>query len=226
MVASDYACDAGTNDLSDDAIWIELYPKLYSHARHFVYMLRIPCWYGQEEDIVDDVVQETIRRMIERMCKAKRGEATPIYALERMMKVVAQNYIRDLRRRDQRVTHIESDEHSGEIKSNIGEELNTLEIATENVSRELLFQWLAREIADFPAKRRRALLIDLANRMCFDDEPTPLQAAFLSVGIDLRLYQLPVADDAVEHARYASLLSLAYKGIEHLASMEEGTLVA
>lgn len=215
-----------SHNIYEDATWIELYPWLYAQARHFVYLLRISCWYGQEEDMVDDVVQETIRRIIERTHKAERGEATPIHALKAMILVTVQNYIRDLRRHDKRLTRSIADDGSNIIRDDLFDQMNIVALATENVSSELLFQCLARIIASFPTKRRTVLLMDLANRMCFDDEPTPLQAAFLAVGIDLQAYQEPVPVNAAERSRYASLLCLAYASLEQLASIQEDTLVA
>ena len=76
MVMNVYPHITQSSDLSSDVTWIELYPKLHSLTRRFVYMYWIPCWSGQEEDITDDVAQETARRIIERSQKAIRGEAT------------------------------------------------------------------------------------------------------------------------------------------------------
>jgi hypothetical protein len=64
-------------------------------------------------------------------------------------------------------------------------------------------------------KQRIALLIDLANRMDFDVRPTPLQKAFLEVGIRLQDYQQPIPKVPVERSRHASNTSLAYKRIQN-----------
>jgi DNA-directed RNA polymerase specialized sigma24 family protein len=129
--------------------------------------------------MIDDVVQETIRRILERSQKAERGEAAPIYAVESMMAVVARNYLKDLRRRDRRVIHLQSENRSRRTTGDEHNQQDIAEVATEKLSDEWLFRRLAREIASFPVKRRMALLTDLANLMCFENEPTPLQAAFL-----------------------------------------------
>jgi len=62
-------------------------------------------------------------------------------------------------------------------------------------------------------KQRKALLIDLANRMAFDTELTPLQKAFRAEGMDLRTYQCPPPTNPAERARHIALASLAYKRI-------------
>ncbi len=171
--------------------------------------------------MIDDVVQETIRRMLERSQKAERGEAAPIHAVESMMAVIAQNYLKDLRRRDWRVSRLQSPDRPCRTTGDTRDQLDIAEVATEELSDEWLFRRLAREVADFPEKRRRALLIDLANLMCFENEPTPLQAAFLAVGIDLQVYQLPLASDPGARARHGSLLSLAYKHVARLRETQE-----
>src|SRR5204863_4650309 len=67
------------------------------------------------------------------------------------------------------------------------------------------------------AKQKQAILIDLANRMSFDEEPTSLQESFLSVGIELRQYRRPLPEDTRERGRYISLCSQAYKRVAHLS---------
>ena len=212
------------DQLHDAALWEELYSWLRSCVRHLVYAYRVSCWYGQEEDIIDDVVQETIRRTIERSQRTAYGEVAPIYALEHLMVVVAKNYIRDVRRHEQRVVRL-PDNQVAEARLPLHDTEDPLEVATVQLGEEHLFHWIAKEIANFPLKQRQALLIDLANRMYFDTEPTPLQGAFLTVGIDLQDYRLPLPIDPVERSRHASLLSYAYKRL-HLAFRAEDTLVS
>src|SRR5258707_9500949 len=86
-----------------ECAWTEFYPTLLSFTRHLVYSRRIPSWRGQEDDIVNDIVQETARRIFERIQKSARGEATPIQIFERMVIVTARNYCHDLLRRDVRL---------------------------------------------------------------------------------------------------------------------------
>ena len=96
-------CDTPYN-VSNEINWVEQYPLLQSLARRLVYKYRILCWYGQEQDVAEDVAQETARRLIERLQKAARGEATPLDSPERMMVTIAHNYVFDLIRREHRLT--------------------------------------------------------------------------------------------------------------------------
>ena len=85
-------CDTPYN-VSNEINWVEQYPLLQSLARRLVYKYRILCWYGQEQDVAEDVAQETARRLIERLQKAARGEATPLDSPERMMVILTRSVV-------------------------------------------------------------------------------------------------------------------------------------
>src|SRR6266566_7658802 len=93
---------------------------------------------------------------------------------------------------------------------------DVLEDITDYQFLESIIVMLPAEIVKLPTKQRRALLIDLANRMHFGVYPTPLQRAFLEVGIQLQDYQQALPEDPVELSRHRSLVSIAYKRIANL----------
>src|SRR5437870_997787 len=68
-------------DLDSEVIWGDLYSALRPLSRYLVYSFHVPSWRGQEEDVIEDIVQETLRRLIERARKAERGDADPIHSL-------------------------------------------------------------------------------------------------------------------------------------------------
>jgi DNA-directed RNA polymerase specialized sigma24 family protein len=208
-------------DLNSEATWSSLCASLRALARYLVYSFNIPSWRGQEEDIVEDIVQEAVRRFIERVLKAECGEVGPIHSPKQMMMTIAQNYCKDLRRSERRLLHMPSQDYASQILVDVDEQANTFDAATENVYQEKLFVLLAHEIANFPDKQRKALLIDLANRMSFDTGPTPLQKAFLEEGIQLQQYQQPLPANPKERSRHISLLSYAYRRIAHLPCVQE-----
>ncbi len=216
-------CQRATSDVSNEFNWVELYPRLQALARKLVYNYRIPCWRGQEQDVAEDVTQETAKRLVERLQKTARGEAAPIDTPEQLMATIAHNYVIDLVRREQRLVHLPADELVYALKHTSSDCVQMDEQATENIYDEWLFLQLAYEIARFPAKQRQAILIDLANRTCFDDPKSPLRASFLAVGIDLRDYQQPLSSDPVERSQHASLLYCAYK---RLAGLQENEVAA
>lgn len=199
--------------------WIEYYPALFSLARRFVYLYHLPIWRGQEEDLVKDIAQETVKRLIERLQKVERGETAPIIFIERMMMVIARNYVLDLRRRDYRMIHL-ADASVLEANANAKGDESVLERVTEHLYHQWLFLQIAQGIAQLPRKQRKAILIDLANRTSFGVEPTPLETALSSVNIDLQDYQQPLPENPVERARYASLVSLAYKRVTRAANAQ------
>jgi DNA-directed RNA polymerase specialized sigma24 family protein len=201
---------ASVYDLQDEQMWADMINALRPRVRRFVYTTHSAYWHEQEEDIVDDIVQETACRIIERIREIECGKAQPVYALEGFMTVTARNYCTDLEQHDRRLQRLDD---SSPIFPVERDRQSPFEIAIERIYQEELFARLAHEVARFPAKRRRALLIDLAKRMHFDTESTPLQQAFLAEGIDLWAYRQPRPGDSTERTRQASLTSLAYKQI-------------
>lgn len=205
--------------------WQEVYALLKPIAKSMVYTYHVPAWRGQENDIAEDIVQEVARRLLEYKQKLAQREATPIQSLKPMLKVIAYNYGKDMRRRDLRMTRIEVQEDDDvEQQGILNGEIDAEECATENVYYEMLFTDIAREIATFPYKQRRALLVDLATRMSFEQQPTPLQKAFLKVGIHLEEYQNLQPSPTEERNRYTSLLAHAYRRISALACIQEDVL--
>src|SRR6266481_2113136 len=107
METSSLASDSEEFDLDSNNTWEKLFPLLESLARYFVYSSNIPSWRGQEKDVIEDIVQETARRIIERSQKAARGEMPPIQSVRSMLFTVARNYCIDLCRRDRRLMRIQ-----------------------------------------------------------------------------------------------------------------------
>ncbi len=208
-------------DLESEIIWQQLIPTLGSFARSLVYSYRVPSWRGQEEDIIEDIVQETVRRIIERTQKARRGEADPIHSIQHMTTIIAQNYCRDLRRRDRRLVPMQPGEYVWDVRERTGDRPPIFDAICEGVDHELLLAQIAREIANFPKKQRNALLIDLANRMSFDTRLTPLQKAFQEAGIQIEMYRQPLPEEIRERNQHTSLLNHAYKRIAQLPCVLE-----
>jgi len=202
-------------DVSSANVW-DAHLMLQSFARYLVNYFKVPSWRGQEEDIVEDIVQETTRRFIERSRKAESGDATAIRSMKNMMMAIAYNYYRDLKRRDRRLFRMPAYSiYAGPV-----EQTHMLESVVEQVYHERLFTLIAREVRYFPERQREALLIDLANRMSLDTSPTPLQLAFLKAGIQLHQYRRPLPTDPKERGRHGALLTHAYKRLAHLPCVQ------
>jgi len=197
---------------SYDTLWVTLYLLLLPLAKRWVYAAHIYSWTGQENDIAWDIVLVTIQRTYEYNLKAQ-GENTPIGSFQRLSIRIAKNYFQDLRRKDNRLQPFNRDGCS-QVENTIHDEINIAEVVLDKVYEEWLFQEIAKEIANYPPKMREAMLIDIAMRMDFDIQATPLQAAFFDVGIQLRDYAGLLPQDPIMRSRHASLVSLGYKKLE------------
>lgn len=226
MNKSQYLLNRGSHETDGEINWTALYPRLRTLARHLVYKYHIPRWYGEEEDVADDVTQETARRLFERQQKAARGEAAPIDLPEQMMVTIAHNYVLDLVRREHRMIHLSLEELIPLLRHEENNYILLEEVAIENISHEWLFLQIAHAIAQFPNKQREAILTDLANRTYFDEQPTLLQIAFLTEGIDLQVYQQPLSTNPTERAQHAALLHCAYKRLTRFASWQNDEVAA
>ena len=208
-------------DVNGENTWKQLYSLLESLARYFVYSSHVPSWKGQEKDIIEDIAQEAARRIIERSQKVARGEAPPIQNLKSMLFAVARNYCTDLCRHDHRFVRTQPQDAVLQASLNPKNQVDPAEEGLENVYLETLFRNVAREVAAFPDKQRRAILIDMAIRMHFGRRPTPLQRAFLECGIDLREYRQAFPSNPRERSRHDALVNCAYKRVASLRPVQQ-----
>ncbi len=206
-------------DFYDESIWRALYPSLRSLARHLAGSTSLSYWTGRKEELAEDILQETLCRLIERQRKVEAGKAEPIQSLKQMANTIAYNYCHDLQRREKRLSRLDGLDPYNTERYCVEDEVQQrqLELVEENIDAQEVFYWLAQEVQHFPTKQKRALLTDLANRMAFETEPTPLQAAFLQIGIDFRAYKRELPTDRKQRSQHVSLLSQAYKRLEKLA---------
>src|SRR6266446_6604679 len=140
MVTKSPASNADTCDLGSNSSWKELYASLERSARYAVYALHVSSWQGQENDIIEDIVQETAYRMIEYARKAERGEAPSIHSLKNMMRVVAQNYCKDMNRSDRRLLRVQSQDALPQLPANKDNQMSLVELSIENVYQEGMFK--------------------------------------------------------------------------------------
>nr|BBH93823.1 hypothetical protein KTA_20220 [Thermogemmatispora argillosa] len=222
-VRSAFSCRSSRDVPGSDLPWEQLYCILRPRVAHWVHSSSLSSWARQRDEIVTDIVQETMIRLLHYARRAERGEVAPIDSLEHLSLIVAYNCFRDLWRRDHCLIYIIQQDCAAQRAGALCSDLDQFEAVLDHVFEEWLFSFLAREIVNFPEKQRTALLMDLANRMHFGSQPTALQRAFLEVGIDLQQYRRELPPDPVERGRHASLLSLAYK---RLARIVRGQLRA
>lgn len=204
--------------------WHNFYCLLFPIVTGWVLSARIPIWFPQRDEIIAEIVQEAITRTFARIVKGYQGDFPPVESPERLSITIAHNYYIDMIRRDTRFVHIVHDGQEDtlyKVHVTMQDTVDALEVANEKVYVSSLFKILVSEILRFSPKLRTALLIDLASRMSFIGEPTLLQQAFLSAGVNLQDHRLQVPSDPVLRSRHASLVSLAYKKISQLTSVQE-----
>lgn len=197
--------------------WERCYQQLYKQVRRLVNQMKLPRWQGEEEDVIWDVVQDSVRKILEYTRRAEQGEEKPVQELDSLLYVTALNCLRDRRRREKRLYPETAYAPSGSADTR----LHLSDVATENVYQERLFYLLAQKIAHFPTKQRSALLVDLANRMAFDEKPTTLQAAFQAEGIQLEEYRFCQPGNEKERSRHAALLYQANQRLKELKELKD-----
>ncbi len=208
------AFNPGKNDTSSEAIWKSLYQKLHPYVRKFVYSRRFSLSKGQENDVIEDLLQEAVIRVFKYAKRASEGLVAPIDSLERFGYIIALNVCRDWWRKERRMRLYQSpDDAVPEDALSRAWVLNPEEVALNLVYQEGIFMKAARDIAQFPKKTQQALLIELAECTCFDDEPTPLQKAFLQQGIRLADYQRLKPVDPKLRSRHNSLAIHAFNRV-------------
>ena len=208
------------DSLEDHDLWMKLYPQLLPKAQRWVYNSGVPVWRGQEYDVAWDIVQTAIERTFVYIRKARQQDI-PVHFPEHLAVVVAKNYYRDLKRHEQRLQHFPSDETVLCGRFTLNNLVDPAEEASEQLHEEEVLRHSARHIARFSQKLRLAILVDLANRMHFDADPTVLQQAFLAAGIRLQEYQRPQSVDPGERNRQSALRHLAYKRVTQLVCAQQ-----
>lgn len=207
---------------SSGANWHTLYAMLTVIVTGWVCSAHLALWMGQREDIIAEIVQEAIVKLLKRIRRGEMGEMPQVQSAASISVKIARNCFIDAIRRDQKVIPAS---HDASTEAQLGvagdNEADYTEVALENVYSIALFRLVVAEIVLFPPKLRAAVLTDLANRMSFTGEVTLLQQAFREAGVDLEQYRCPVSGDHAARSRQAALASLAYKRIGKAVCIQE-----
>ena len=197
-----------------DQIWSQLYSTLRPSVLAWIYSSGVAAWRGQESDVADDILQETVIRVFKYEMLVEHGKVSPIHSIISFSRTVARNLFQDLRRRERRVSFPQQAEETDISFSTTNEDIDPSEIAIEALSHLALLTTLIESIESFPRRQRTALLMDLANHLDSSDEDNLLQAAFLAAGINLHHYRSPLPPDLSERRKHIALLSMAYKQLK------------
>jgi DNA-directed RNA polymerase specialized sigma24 family protein len=190
----------------DEQIWSQLYSTLRPTISGWVYHSGVSSWRGQENDLIEDILQETIVRTF-----VSQGSGAPIHNVTGFGSTVAYRLFVDLRRRDLKLTRSSESAHPEILFATADEQVDPADIAIERLSRISLMETVLSFIKDFPTKQREALFVDMAKRSNFLDEDSPLLVALAQMHIKLQDYLQLIPKSRKEATQMASLLSIGYK---------------
>src|SRR6266702_6698266 len=151
------------SQVSSDINWHTLYRQLTVIVTQWVRSTSLPTWKAQREDIIDEIVQETIMRALKRIRRGESGELSPVYSVEGLCVRVAHNIFIDMVRHDRRLVPMapESWDDMPYDVPDDGEDYS--EVAVENVytARHLLQVSDIRRLAHWPVFRSTRSLVSV-----------------------------------------------------------------
>lgn len=200
----------------DDSSWSTLYSWLESRVRNWVYASHSLRWRSEEEGIIEDIVSESVIRILDRLRKVNRGEADPIKSLYRFARQVAHNYFIDLLRKDRKSVRFSQLIADGEDAPGGLFPVDLDEVILKAVGDERFFKLMAQEIVTLPKKQKEAVLRDHAKLIDGMVDPASLIRAYQSLGIQLKDYCNYVPASLIEKRRHSSLLHLAYRRLSRI----------
>jgi DNA-directed RNA polymerase specialized sigma24 family protein len=194
--------------LHDECFWKDLYDKLRKPVTTFVRLYTIPSWVGQEDDMINDIIQETVTRLYKKFLMSP-NEIFSIQNMEAFAFTIARRYCLDLRRKDKRLSRLPQEGNEVEMYAFRSDDELTNILEAMNV--QSILGDAAYIIARIPTKQRRALLIDLARYNDFTETPTAIEQALAEAGIQLGEYRYQLPHSQLERSRHNALVSLGYR---------------
>ena len=210
----------------NEQLWSLLYTTLGSTIRGWVYSSKVPSWQGQEQDLAEDILQETVVRIFCYAQQAKQEGVQEIRHITRFGRTIAYRHFVDLRRKALNLTCLETID--GVERGALAPPMASGDPADEVIESlwlASLFMTIGIIIANFPHGQRTALLVDLAKRVDLLEKDSPLQSAFAQAGIKLQDYLQYLPRTQQERARQTALLSVAYRRLRETLSRCSGDVV-
>ena len=195
----------------DEQIWDDLFTWLLAVVEKWVLYADVSCWRGQQKEVSEDIAQEALLRTFNYTQRARQGKVQPVVSLKSLSKVIAQNYFRDRRRKDQLLVRPFQNEEPEQLSFATHDIVDPAEIALDHLIFCTAIVMAAQVVAQFPLQQRTALLTDLANISDFDAPPSLLEQSLSTEGISLRDYHRPLPTEPAQRGRFAAHLCIAYK---------------
>ncbi len=205
----------------DDDYWSTLALWLAPQVRRLVYGGHLSAWKGQEEDVIDDIVSESLKRIIIHLKKVRAGTGKPIASMHGFASRTAHNCFIDLLRKDKNKVQLSQLADGAEEIAVRDSQPSMEETTLEGLFNEQLLHVVAYEISRFPRKQREAILRDQARRVTSMPDPSLLLHAFNKAGIRLQDYHDCAPAGPAENSRNSSLLYHAYHRLSTLPTIRE-----
>ncbi len=185
--------------------WCTLNKTLLSHIRYNLCKYNTTHWMGSEQELAEDVLQETYTRVLHFAQSDEDQECTPLIKnFEALCKTIATRYILDLRRKDKRLVGSLDNTKFSITHETISMSDDPATLAVEDITLYTHMFTFSQIVKRFPD--------NLARSADFDDEyPRPLERAMWSVGISLREYYCELPHDPILRSRHNALVCLAYR---------------
>jgi hypothetical protein len=200
----------------DDLIWHKLYCFLVVRVRYWVYSAQLSLWHGNEEEIAGDIVQDAIigtwTYALEYSQWTCETETVFPNLLMRMSAALAYQHYRTREHYDSRFVSTRLRHGRAQRYVAVNELVNWQETAIASAIQEWYCECLVRTIMEIPRIPRRALLVQLANRMRLNSRsPQLLLSAFRKRDIRLEDYQHSLPRSPREWNKHRALLQFAYR---------------
>ncbi len=205
-----HLCRAPAYSQDPELIWRCLYQSLVPYVWYWIHSSNVPSWQGQEDDIVDDIIQEVVVRIFRYIHAVKHKEDLRGASFERVSLLIARRYCNDLQKQDTPLVHfslMDSWQHNEIIYD---EDMNPQEDASKKISQEYLFHTFAKATMMLPTQVRHIILVDLANRTDVEEYSIALRQAFGSIGVPVENYQRSLP----EYIPSTKLLCLIYERVK------------
>jgi DNA-directed RNA polymerase specialized sigma24 family protein len=206
----------GEREPDDELVWSCLRAWLLPLVSAWIYSSHIIIWYGQQREIAEEIVQETVMRTFECVRRSRQNEGPPIIHLRAFSRTIARNLFMDRVRKERLLIRPAFADDIYEMYSARHGMQNAAELAVEHLIDEEAIINAVKSIVKFPDKRRAALLTELAKAIDLAGPPSLLEKELAKQGIQLRDYARPRPDNPAARSRQAALLWYALRALQRL----------
>ena len=184
---------------SVESLWTNLYQALIPYVRYWIHSSSVSSWQGQEDDIVEDIVQEVVVRIFYYTQASQETNDSQNVSFERLGLLAARKYCIELEQREELIQRFSTIHacchdlfHKKAAKKN-----------EEGILLKKLFDALATTTMSLPSNVRYIVLVDLACRTIDEEFQGELQQAFQRTGIELEDYQRrsPIVEEITYNKR-------------------------